>query len=126
MSYVYFNPNPSGKFVDDCTIRAISKITGLTWKEVYLDLTLQGYIMDAMPSTNEVWGAYLKSLGFTRHVIPNTCPICYTVKDFCLDNPIGTFLLATSNHVIAVVNGNYYDTGDSGHEVPMFYWKKGD
>ena len=82
--------------------------------------------MDAMPSTNEVWAAYLKSLGFTRHVIPNTCPSCYTVRDFCFDNPIGTFLLATSNHVIAVVNGNYYDTGDSGYEVPMFYWKKGD
>lgn len=126
MSYIYYNPNPSGKFVNDCTIRAISKVTGLSWKEVYLDLTLEGYIKDAMPSTNEVWGSYLKSIGFERHVIPNTCPDCYSIRQFCLDYPNGTFVLATGSHVVAVVDGNYYDTGDSGNEVPIYFWVKGD
>lgn len=77
-----------------------------------------------MPSSNEVWGAYLKSIGYKKYVIPNTCPDCYTVRDFCNDNPTGRFLLATGSHVIAVIDGDYYDTWDSGDEVPVYYFTK--
>lgn len=80
--------------------------------------------MKDMPSSNNVWGEYLKQKGFRRAVIPDTCPSCYTVKDFCFDNPSGKFLLATGSHVIAVVNGDYYDTWDSGEEVPIYYWER--
>lgn len=38
MSYVYFNPNPSELSVGDCVIRAISKLTNLTWEQVYIEL----------------------------------------------------------------------------------------
>ena len=48
---------------------------------------------------------------------------CYTVKRFCADNPELTGILATGTHVIAVANGNYYDTWDSGEEVPIYYWR---
>jgi len=33
-------------------------------------------------------------------------------------------ILATGTHVIAVGDGNYYDTWDSGQEVPIYYWRK--
>ena len=56
--------------------------------------------------------------------MPNMCPPCYTVKDFCKDHPVGTYILATGSHVVTVVDGNYYDTWDSGTEVPIYYWKK--
>jgi hypothetical protein len=26
--YVYYNPNPYGRFVGDCVVRAVSKVTG--------------------------------------------------------------------------------------------------
>lgn len=77
-----------------------------------------------MPSSNAVWSAYLKSGGYTKNIIPSTCPDCYTVKQFCEDNPRGDFLLATGTHVVAVKDGNYYDTWDSGDEVPAFYFSK--
>ena len=80
--------------------------------------------MHDMMSSNAVWGAYLYDQGFRRYIIPNTCPDCYSVKDFCEDNPKGEFMLATGTHVIAVEDGNYYDTWDSGDEVPIFYWRK--
>ena len=62
--------------------------------------------------------------GFKRFIIPDTCPDCYTIKSFCSDHPKGEFIAATGSHVVAVVDGDYYDTGDSGNEVPVYYWKK--
>lgn len=124
MAYIEYNPNPSKKLVGDCVIRGITKVTNSDWKSVYIDILLQGYKMNDMPSSNAVWGAYLYSKGFRRYVIPNTCPDCYTVKDFCRDYPKGVYLLATGSHVIAVEDGNYYDTWDSGDEIPIYYWRK--
>ena len=77
-----------------------------------------------MPSSNAVWGEYLKRNGFTKHVIPDSCPQCYTVQDFCEDNPNGTFVLATGSHVIAVIDGDYLDSWDSGNEIPVYLWRK--
>ena len=124
MAYVFFNSNPRGKYVGDCVIRAISKILDEDWEQTYVMLTLQGYIMSDMPSANHVWGAFLQSQGFERYAIPNTCPNCYTVADFCRDNPLGDFILATGSHVIAVRDGDYYDSWDSGMEVPIYHFRR--
>ena len=124
MAHIEYNPNPSKKLVGDCVIRGITKVTNSDWKSVYIDILLQGYKMNDMPSSNSVWGACLYSKGFRRYVIPNTCPDCYTVKDFCRDHLKGVYLLATGSHVIAVEDGNYYDTWDSGDEIPIYYWRK--
>lgn len=83
-----------------------------------------------MPEANHVWASYLRSEGFRRYSIPDTCPVCYTVKDFCVDHPYGTYLLVIVNHgiggghVVAVCDGNYYDVWDSGNEIPTYYWVK--
>ena len=124
MNYIFFNPNPSRKTVGDCVIRAIAKATRRSWEEVYLDVMRKGFELHDMPSSNNVWGAYLKSKGFRRYSIPDSCPDCYTVQDFCDDHPFGTFILATGSHVVTVINGNYFDAWDSGNEVPIFYWRK--
>lgn len=124
--FIYFNPNPIGNHVGDCVIRAVSKVTNQDWEKTYMEICLQGYMLKDMPSANYVWGAYLFDNGFQRYVIPNTCPDCYTVKDFCRDNPRGLYLLATGSHVVAVQDGNYYDAWDSGDEVPIYYWQKED
>lgn len=124
MAYINFNPNPSKKLVGDCVVRAIAKVTNQDWQSTYIGIALQGFTMNDMPSSNAVWGAYLYSKGFRRAVVPNTCPDCYTVREFCEDNPEGEFLLATGTHVIAVIDGDYYDTWDSGDEIPVYYWRK--
>lgn len=120
-----YNANPKARRGDDCTVRAISKVTGKPWEETYMDLCLEGLMSCDMPSSNHVWGEYLIKQGFRRHIIPNTCPRCYTVKDFARDHRSGKFILALHGHVVAVEDGDYYDTWDSGDEVPLYYWKKG-
>ena len=122
--YVFYNPNPLGKHVGDCVIRAISKATEQEWSKTYTDLLVHGYMMCDMPSANNVWSAYLRKKGFKRHIIPDTCPDCYTVKDFCEEHPQGVYLLATGKHVVAVEDGCYFDSWDSGNESPIFYFER--
>lgn len=122
--YIHYNPNPIGAYTEDCVPRAISFITGRSWEDVYVALCIQGYLMKNMPSANRVWGLYLESIGYIRERIPETCPNCYTVRDFCADNPFGTYMLSTGSHVVAVFNGDYYDAWDSGDEVPIDVWRR--
>lgn len=122
--YIFYNPNPDGNLVGDCVIRGIAKVTGQSWEDAYLGVVNAGYRLKDMPSSNYVWAAYLKRMGFEKQIIPDNCPDCYTVKQFAKDHPQGTYLLGTGTHVIAVVDGNYYDTWNSGDEVPIYYFQR--
>lgn len=120
MAFIFTNPNPSRKLTGDCVIRAISLVEGRTWEETYIDLVVHGFMLHDIPSSNDVWSSYLRTHGFKCHIIPSNYPI----KEFVADYPQGTYILATGTHVIAVKDGNYYDTWDSGDEIPIYYWKK--
>jgi hypothetical protein len=122
--FTYYNPNPKQKRVGDCVIRAICKVLDMDWDDVYIQLCLQGFKMKDMASSNSVWGSYLRSRGFLQITIPNTCPDCFTIRDFCKDNPQGTFVVGTGSHVVAIVDGNYYDAWDSGDEIPVYYFRR--
>lgn len=122
--WVKFNPNPEGNSVGDCVIRAICAATDQNWDSSYIGLVLLGLQMKDMPSSNRVWGEYFKQRDFRRFVIPDTCPHCYTISNFCDDHPNGMFVLATGTHVVTVIDGNYYDNWNSGSEIPVYYWRK--
>lgn len=124
MRYVNFNKNPLYKRVGDCTVRAIATALDKSWQEVYIWLCVYGLMYCDLPSANYVWGEYLKNNGFRRYVIDQDG--LYTVKDFCEDNPDGTYILALQTHVVCVKNGDYFDTWDSGNEIPIYYWKRKD
>ena len=125
MSYVYYNPNPLKLSVGDCAIRAISKALSMPWEKTYLAITMQGLSMYDMPSANRVWGQFLKNKGFKKFQLPDTYPDCYTIRDFCYDFPFGTYIVGTGEHVVCVKDGNYYDSWDSGNEIPIYYFKRG-
>ena len=122
--WIEYNPNPIAKRVGDCAIRAVSKATGQEWERTYIDLVLEGYSMCDMPSSNAVWGEYLRNNGFERGIVPNECPNCFTLNDFCQAYPQGTYVVALPNHAVAVIDGNYYDEWDSGNEMPLYYYKR--
>lgn len=124
MAWESFNPNPENKKVGDCTVRALCKVLDKDWDAVFVGLCVTGLELGDMPSGNSVWSEYLWERGFRRRLVPAECPLCYTVRDFCEAFPEGRYILALDKHVIAVVDGDYYDTWDSGDEVPIFYWVK--
>ena len=76
-----------------------------------------------MPDANDVWGGYLRSLGWIRGAIPDTCPDCYTVADFAADHPYGRYVLCGRSHVVALTDGDWYDTSDSGQMPILYYWE---
>lgn len=117
-----WNPNPAGRNVGDCAVRAVAKALGTDWETAYAMIAEAGYQMGDMPSADSVWGAVLRKNGFYRHALPNTCPDCYTARDFCADHPRGVYVLGFGGHVATVVNGILYDSWDSSNNIPQYYW----
>lgn len=118
----YYNPNPTGRNVGDCAIRAVAKALDIDWEKAYMLVADAGYAMGDMPSSDSVWGAVLRQHGFYRKVIPNTCPDCYTAYDFARDNLDGVYVLGFGGHVATVVDGDIYDSWDSSLEIPIYVW----
>lgn len=127
MSYAYYQPNPAGKSVGDCTVRALSKALGQTWEETYVGLALEGFMRGDLPNADSVWGPYLQRQGFRRHFIPDDGLGGYTVADFAADNPQGIFILSMpGRHVVTVADGTAFDSWDSQNECPSYFWCKED
>lgn len=124
MPYQYLNLNPLHHRTGDCVIRAISKALGQPWDETYIGICVKGLEMADLPSSNAVWGAYLKDHGFTQHLAPEKDGGVYTVEDFADDHPHGTYILALDGHVVCVQDGTVFDSWDSRHEIPHYYWTK--
>lgn len=120
--FIEYNPNPCARRVGDCAVRAVAKALKIDWETAYLAIMMNGFYMCDMPSSDAVWGATLRQNGFTRKAIPNTCPECYTTRDFCKDHPVGTYVLGFGGHTATVKDGDLFDSWDSSDEIPQFYW----
>ena len=122
--WIRCNPNPLGKQTGDCVVRAIAIATNRSWRETYQQLCRVGEIECEMPSSNYVWGLVLKAQGYEQFLLPETCPRCVTVRAFCEMYPEGVYVIGTGNHAVTVIDGDYYDSWDSGNEVPTYFWKE--
>lgn len=104
----YYNANPFGRKVDDCTIRAISLATGKTWDETYLELAefsrKQGITLSEVSFINDYLGERYERF----------CPPFQTetVKDFLELGLSGTWLVTMSGHITCIIDGIIYDTFD--------------
>lgn len=123
--YVYFNNNPVGRStVGDCAVRAVSKALGISWDEAHDMLSAMSKQMGTIMNDNDVISAVLRMHGFYKENLPCTGRDCYTIREFARDNPVGTYVVGTGSHVVAVINGDYYDSWQSGDESVLFYWVK--
>ena len=122
--WIYANPNPCRQEEPDCVVRAISLATGQTWDRTHMELCRMSGERCTMPSVNWLWGEYLKEHGYRRFTLPETCPECVTVREFCRKYPHGTYVVGTGNHAICVIDGDWMDTWDSGDEIPTFFYRK--
>lgn len=118
--FVYYNANPANKLVGDCVVRTLTVVFQDTWRHIFADLTMMGYFSYDMPNANAIMAEYLMLNGFSYHDIDEY----YTIRDFAMDHPTGIYVIATGTHVVAIKDGFYFDTSDSGDETPIYYFRK--
>ena len=105
--YKYYNANPCGRKVNDCTVRAISKATGQSWDETYKDLSNFAQIQCIMPDEVEYINEFLEKR-FKCVYSANGKRI--TVDEFLEQYPRGRFLITMAGHITCAIDGCIYDT----------------
>lgn len=109
MSFQYYNANPLGRHVNDCTVRAFSLATNLSWDEAFSKLSYYAQRQCIMPDEVEYIDGFLQE---------NYCQKCgcggfnYLLKDFLQDHPVGTYLVTMNGHITCCIDGVVYDTFD--------------
>ena len=128
--YVYFQPNAKDLKDEygDCQVRALSKALNISWVEAF-DLTIpicremQTYTIFGGSCT--IGKDNLRKLGFNYCGISNKRGSKRpTVDSFAKDHPTGTYIAKVAHHVVAIVDGKYYDTWDSGQKSMYGYYEK--
>ena len=121
--WIRTNPNPKNKHVSDCVIRAICIAFNESWYYIYDELCKVGREDCNVPSDDSVWGHYLLMRGCKPFLLPKMCPRCTTISEFCKFYPTGTYIIGTGGHAVAIIDGDYYDSWDSGDEIPSFFFR---
>ena len=106
--YKYFNLNPLGRHVNDCTVRAIGLALNITWDEAFVYLSEYARKNAIMP--DEVWSID----SFLQEHFIRLCGckdnVQITVGEFVKLNPVGTYLITMNGHITCCINGCIYDT----------------
>lgn len=126
MAYKYYQPNKKDVKDDcgDCVIRALSKVTGNDWGTIFMNLVPIALEMQRMPNERECFERYINENGFKWQslgkIVGKRRP---TVAEFARKHKQGKYIVRVAHHVVAVVDGNYYDTWDSGDRPMYGYWE---
>lgn len=125
--FEYYQPNKKDikdKY-GDCVIRALTKVLDMEWLEVFDDIHPISRELQVPFNCKPCFEAYLKTKGFEYVGISNKKGSKRpTVESFAKDHPKGTYYLNVANHCVAVVDGKYFDTWDSGYKSLYGYWIK--
>lgn len=126
-AYRYYQPNRKDikdKY-GDCVIRALTKVTGKEWLEVFDEITPISREMQVPFNCKPCFEEYLKRNGFAYTGISNKKGSKRpTVESFAKSHKSGVYYLNVANHCVAVVDGHYFDTWDSGYKSLYGYWSK--
>ena len=126
-NYKYYQPNKMDikDEYGDCVIRALTRVTDKEWHTIFDELVPIAREMQCMPNGKPCYEKYLIESGFKYQGISNKKGTKRpTVDRFAKDHPSGRYVVRVANHLVAVVDGIYYDTWDSGHKSLYGYWFK--
>ena len=115
--YKYLNNNTHQRFVDDCTVRAISLAENNTWNRTYDKLSDMARSKGMMFNSVEFIEDYL-DYNYIRE-----CERSKTVGEFAYEHPNGTYLVTMPNHITVVIDGIIYDTFDCSDRIMRCAWK---
>lgn len=112
-----YNPNPKGKKIGDCTLRAYCAAFNISWEEAF-DIaseiakengSLIQYVSDKV--LQEHFECTLDEK-YNKKVVKAKDRI--TVGEFASSHPYGIYILGMRNHLVTLRNGEYWDSWDCG------------
>ena len=116
--YKFYNANPYGRNVSDCSVRAISLATGQSWEETYKQLA--DFAMKEGITFSEV--EFIDDYLFDRY--PRYCNFeNMKLKDFLDLQLPGTWLITMRGHITCVIDGICYDTFDPTNRLIWCVYK---
>jgi len=125
--YKYFQPNKKDlkdKY-GDCVVRSLVKSTGKNWLDVFDELVAIARDEQCIPNGKVCYERFLKENGFKYTGVSNKKGTKRpTVLSFTKEHKSGTFVLIVANHIVASIDGIYYDTWDCGDSSMYGYWEK--
>ena len=106
--FKFYNANPLGRRVNDCTVRAISLALGSSWDETYDMLSCyakeQAIMMDEVEYIDDFLKEHFKKLCGCKDNVK------LTIGQFIESHPYGTFLITMRGHITCCIDGCIYDT----------------
>ena len=120
--FKYYNANPLGRHVSDCSVRAISLATNQTWDQTYKELAEFARAQAITFSEIEFIDDYLAKRYQTYCI--NSKPV--QLKDFLNLQLPGRWLVTMSGHITCVIDGVCYDTFDPSERYVWCVYKVSD
>lgn len=147
-----YNPNPEDKNTGDCSIRAYCAAFNIDWNKAYDIASKYGKTMAELPDSTRVVEMILED-SFGMHVMEEkvsdnedhnsdlldndeenargkkkkdkTQKVAkMTINEFAMTHPFGTYVCLSRGHATAVIDGEYWDSWDSGDKkVSKVYTK---
>ena len=105
--YRYFNANPLGRKVNDCTVRAISLATGKSWDFIYKILSEFARKEAVMMDNIKYIDKFLDS-NFLK-VYSHNSGYKMTVDEAAKEFNRGVYLITMQNHITCCIDGTIYD-----------------
>ena len=106
--YRYYNANPLGRKVNDCTVRAIALATNESWDSTYNYLSDYAQ-QEAVMMDNVIYIDKFLDKNFEK-IHTNAKGYNMTVDDVSKRWYKGTYLITMKNHITCCIDGVIYDT----------------
>ena len=128
-TYVYYQPNKKDLKDEqgDCSIRAMTKALGITWVEAFDELVK--YARESQKLINSLSNIqnYMKDNNIVyESIYKPKAKKKTTVEMFAKSHKEGTYILYAKvgfgTHLVAVKNGQYFDTWDCGNKIVYGCW----
>lgn len=110
-----YNPNPDKKNVGDCSLRAYCAVFNIEWGDAFDEASCVAKANSLMMDTHKTCEIVMKNHGYViDEEFKKSKRKDLTVNEFAMTHPYGRYFLNTHGHLVAVVDGEYYDSWDSG------------
>lgn len=119
--YRYFNANPLGRKVNDCTVRAISLATGKSWDFIYKILSEFARKEAVMMDNIKYIDKFLDS-NFLK-VYSHNSGYKMTVDEAAKEFNRGVYLITMQNHITCCIDGIIYDIFNPGDRTVWEIYK---